>query len=262
MTRNHRIASCSEATRSKKIWDSLRTIFKGVDRVKWVVRRRLWICSDELMKGVTMFRTYYSPFRLILNEIKRIGEEIDEVCVLEKILRSLTQFWARGDSNWGIEGLGDYEYRRVAGISPGSWATDYEETLGLSLTWQDFMLKEKRSQKEFETEAVMCAVYLWNRCATKSVQSITLQEAWSGYKPNIPQTLGVLHMLKFLKPTERNLVKNASLLVTDLQWRAKGIISSTHKRRNFYNELMIKLVVSRDVIFSELEESWNWRSKE
>lgn len=77
-----------------------------------------------------------------------------------------------------------------------------------------FMLKEKRSQKEFETKAVVCAVYLWNRCATKSVQSITLQEAWSGYKPNIPQTLGVLHMLKFLKPTERNLVKNASLLVT------------------------------------------------
>lgn len=76
------------------------------------------------------------------------------------------------------------------------------------------MLKEKRSQKEFETKAVVCAVYLWNRCATKSVQSITLQEAWSGYKPNIPQTLGVLHMLKFLKPTERNLVKNASLLVT------------------------------------------------
>lgn len=37
-----------------------------------------------------MFRTYYSPFRLILNEIKRIGEEIDEVCILEKILRSLT----------------------------------------------------------------------------------------------------------------------------------------------------------------------------
>ena len=47
------------------------------------------------------------------------------------------------------------------------------------------MLKTKQMPKEFWAEAVQCAVYLLNRCPTKSVQNMTPQEAWSGFKPSV-----------------------------------------------------------------------------
>jgi transposase InsO family protein len=47
------------------------------------------------------------------------------------------------------------------------------------------MLKSKNLPKEFWAEAVDCAVYLSNRCPSRSVGNKTPQEAWSGYKPSV-----------------------------------------------------------------------------
>nr|GEV90615.1 retrovirus-related Pol polyprotein from transposon TNT 1-94 [Tanacetum cinerariifolium] len=47
------------------------------------------------------------------------------------------------------------------------------------------MLKTKKMPKEFWAEAVDCAIYLLNRCLSKSLDNKTLQEAWNGLKPTV-----------------------------------------------------------------------------
>ena len=47
------------------------------------------------------------------------------------------------------------------------------------------MLKAKQMPKEFWAEAVATAVYILNRCPTKTVQEMTPEEAWSGRRPSI-----------------------------------------------------------------------------
>ena len=61
------------------------------------------------------------------------------------------------------------------------------------------MLKTKKMPKEFWAEAVDCAIYLSNRCPTKSLNGMTLQEAWSRRKPSVSYlkvfgSIGYVHL--------------------------------------------------------------------
>ena len=47
------------------------------------------------------------------------------------------------------------------------------------------MLKEKCLPKNFWVEAVACIAYLLSQCPLKSVENMTPQEVWSGYKPSV-----------------------------------------------------------------------------
>ena len=47
------------------------------------------------------------------------------------------------------------------------------------------MLKKKNLPIEFWVEAISCAAYLINRSPTKSLDNITLNEAWFGKKPSV-----------------------------------------------------------------------------
>ena len=47
------------------------------------------------------------------------------------------------------------------------------------------MLKTKGMPKEFWAEAVMCSVYVQNRCPHQILGQKTPQEFWSGHKPNV-----------------------------------------------------------------------------
>ena len=47
------------------------------------------------------------------------------------------------------------------------------------------MIKGKDLPREFWAEAVATAVYLLNRCPTKSVRNMTPEEAWSSFKPSV-----------------------------------------------------------------------------
>ena len=44
------------------------------------------------------------------------------------------------------------------------------------------MMKAKHLPNEYWAEAVQCAAYVLNRCQTKSVMNIIIEEAWSGIK--------------------------------------------------------------------------------
>ncbi|XP_019413040.1 PREDICTED: uncharacterized protein LOC109325237 [Lupinus angustifolius] len=47
------------------------------------------------------------------------------------------------------------------------------------------MLKTKKLPKRFWTEAVSTTAYILNRCPTKRLANPTMEEAWSGLKPNV-----------------------------------------------------------------------------
>jgi hypothetical protein len=118
------------------------------------------------------------------------------------------------------------------------------------------MLKEKGLPKQFWAEAVACSVYLLNRCPTKSVKNVTPQEAWSGYKPSVAH-LRIFGCVAYAQVPEAKRRK--------LDDRGEKCIfigySEESKAYKLYNPLTNKVVVSRDVVFSE-EESWNWNNKE
>ncbi|XP_073109477.1 uncharacterized protein [Elaeis guineensis] len=81
----------AEATSAKQAWDTLSIIFKGEEKVK---RIRLQQLRGEFevatMKEMENIFNYFSWILVIVNQLKRNGEKIDDVRVVEKILRSLT----------------------------------------------------------------------------------------------------------------------------------------------------------------------------
>ncbi|GKE66254.1 retrovirus-related pol polyprotein from transposon TNT 1-94, partial [Tanacetum coccineum] len=92
-------------------------------------------------------------------------------------------------------------------------------------------LKSKKMPKEFWAEAVDCAVYLLNRCPSKSLDNKTPQEAWNRIKPTVS------HLRIF------------------------GSIAYVHVPSQRRSELDDRVVVSRDVEFEE-EGSWDWSIEE
>ncbi|KAL0334640.1 UNVERIFIED_CONTAM: Copia protein [Sesamum radiatum] len=70
------------------------------------------------------------------------------------------------------------------------------------------MLKSKEMPKEFWAEAVACAVYLLNRSPTRSLEKITPQEAWSGWKPSVKhlRVFGSIFMFMCRNNKERSLM--------------------------------------------------------
>ena len=118
------------------------------------------------------------------------------------------------------------------------------------------MLKSKEMPKELWAEAVDCAVYISNRCLTKSIDGKTPQEAWSGRKPNVSH-LRVFGSIAYAHvPDQRRSKlddKSEKLVFIGYDKRSKGY--------KLYNPITKKIVVSRDVRFNE-EEAWNWSKKE
>nr|XP_008360637.2 uncharacterized protein LOC103424324 [Malus domestica] len=81
----------AEATTSKQVWDTLSTIYKGVDRVKKVRLQSLRADFETAhMNEGESISDYHSRLIMIVNQMRRNGERLDKVRVVEKILRSLT----------------------------------------------------------------------------------------------------------------------------------------------------------------------------
>jgi len=116
------------------------------------------------------------------------------------------------------------------------------------------MLKSKNVSKELWAEAVACAVYTLNRCKTTSLEGVTPQEAWSGYKPT------VAHMKVFGSTTYAHVPKERRIKLDDRS--IKLVFVGYDERSKAYRLLdptNNKIVISRDV---QVNEEVTWESKE
>ncbi|GJY66091.1 retrovirus-related pol polyprotein from transposon TNT 1-94 [Tanacetum coccineum] len=118
------------------------------------------------------------------------------------------------------------------------------------------MLKNKKMPKEFWVEAVDCAVYLLNRCPSKSLDNKTPQEAWNGMKPTVSH-LRIFGSIAYVHvPSQRR---------SKLDDRSKKHVFVGYDKQSkgykLYNPVTRKVVVSRDVEFEE-EGSWDWSIEE
>jgi hypothetical protein len=99
---------------------------------------------------------------------------------------------------------------------------------------------------------VCIAVYVLNRCPTKSLNNITPFEAWHGRKPNVShlRTFGCVAHVKKIGPRLDKLAdRSAKMIFIGYESGTKGYI--------FFNPATYKLVVSRDVVFDE-GQPWDW----
>ncbi|GJT12879.1 retrovirus-related pol polyprotein from transposon TNT 1-94 [Tanacetum coccineum] len=110
--------------------------------------------------------------------------------------------------------------------------------------------------KEFWAEAVDCAVYLLNRCPSKSLDNKTPQEAWNGLKPTVSH-IRVFGCIAYVYvPSQRRLKldnRSEKHVFVGYDKQSKGY--------KLYNPVTRKVVVGRDVEFDE-EGSWDWSIQE
>ncbi|KAL4388518.1 hypothetical protein GQ457_09G024580 [Hibiscus cannabinus] len=117
------------------------------------------------------------------------------------------------------------------------------------------MLKAKQMPREFWAEAVSTAVYILNRCPTKSVCDKTPEEAWSGRKPSI------WHLRVFGCIAYAHVPDQLRKKLDDKGEKCIFIGYSTNsKAYKLYNPVTKKVIISRDVTFDE-EGMWDWSFK-
>ncbi|XP_044477555.1 uncharacterized protein LOC123204817 [Mangifera indica] len=81
----------ADATTSKEAWEILQSSFQGVDKVKRVRLQSLRGDFEALrMKDSKSISDYCSRVKAIVSQMKRYGDQIEDIRVVEKILRSLT----------------------------------------------------------------------------------------------------------------------------------------------------------------------------
>ncbi|XP_050916797.1 uncharacterized protein LOC127131967 [Lathyrus oleraceus] len=80
----------SNAMTTKEAWDKLQTCNKGVEQMKKIRLQTLRADFECLfMEESESISYYFSRVLVVVNQLKRNGEDVDEVKVMEKILRTL-----------------------------------------------------------------------------------------------------------------------------------------------------------------------------
>ncbi|XP_076948623.1 uncharacterized protein LOC143620942 [Bidens hawaiensis] len=88
------VKTMSHKETAKKIWDAMKNKYQGNIRVKKAQLQRLRREFETLeMKDDESVTEYFSRVMIVANEMRNFGEEMSDVKVVEKILRSLTEIF-------------------------------------------------------------------------------------------------------------------------------------------------------------------------
>ncbi|XP_020688719.2 uncharacterized protein LOC110104092 [Dendrobium catenatum] len=80
----------SDVKSAKEAWEKLQTSYKGAEQVKKVCLKTLRGEFEALhMKEVEVVSDYFTIVLAVSNQLKRNGEKLEDVRIMEKILRSL-----------------------------------------------------------------------------------------------------------------------------------------------------------------------------
>ncbi|CAL8999643.1 unnamed protein product [Prunus brigantina] len=116
------------------------------------------------------------------------------------------------------------------------------------------MLHEKGIPYEFWVEAINTAVYLLNRCPSKSLKKVTPFEAYTGRKP------GITHLKIFGSPCHVHIL---SALRHKLEENSHKCIFVGYeiyeKGYRLFDPKSRKIILSKDVHFDE-DASWKWEN--
>jgi hypothetical protein len=114
------------------------------------------------------------------------------------------------------------------------------------------MLKGRGLPGWFWGEAVSTAVYVLNRCPTKSVDGMTSFEAWHGKKPAVHhlKTFGCIVYVRNTKPHLKKLEDRGRKMIF------VGYERGT-KAYHAYDPISRSVHVTRDVVFDE-QAQWDW----
>ncbi|XP_070033022.1 uncharacterized protein [Nicotiana tomentosiformis] len=81
----------ADATTSKEAWEILQNSLQGVDKVRKVKLQTLRVDFEVLkMKESKCISDYCSKVKAVVNQLRRYGDDIKDVHVVKKILRTLT----------------------------------------------------------------------------------------------------------------------------------------------------------------------------
>jgi hypothetical protein len=113
------------------------------------------------------------------------------------------------------------------------------------------MLTAKKNSNEYWVEAVETALYIWNRCLTKSVKKRVPRESWTGLKHNVAhlKNFGCVAYAHVPDELRRKLDKKGQKFIF------VGYSEET-KGYNMYDHAARKFIISHDVQFVE-NEAWD-----
>ena len=110
------------------------------------------------------------------------------------------------------------------------------------------MVKGKHFPRTFWAESVLCAVYLLNRCPTKSVKYKIPNEVWSMSKPSV-RHIRIFRCIAYAHVPHKRRKK--------MDDKGEKYIFTGYDKRNkvyrLYNPRTKNLIISRDVEFDELD---------
>lgn len=119
-----------------------------------------------------------------------------------------------------------------------------------------FMMHSKNIPKGLWENVVSCAIYVLNRCLTRSNLEKTPQEIWTGKKPNISylKAFGFLVYAHVPDALRKKLDDKAEKYI---------FIGYSHETKGYklFNPDTEKVIISRDVTFDE-QSSWHWSKKD
>ncbi|BFG30032.1 hypothetical protein CerSpe_163060 [Prunus speciosa] len=114
------------------------------------------------------------------------------------------------------------------------------------------MLALKKVPKRFWLEGVNWSNHVLNRCPTLTVKNVTSEEPWSGKKPNVGY-FRIFGCLAYAHVSDSQRIKLDNKIVKCVMLG----VSEESKAYKLYNPNTQKIIISKDVVFSE-DEGWDW----